>query len=323
MKIARAGFPTKQGLYDPRFEHDACGVGFVVNIKGKKSYQIVEQALTILENLDHRGACGCEENTGDGAGILLQVPHAFFQHACDGLGFHLPEPGEYGVGMIFLPDDRKLRRRCEKTLEEIIASEGQRVLGWRKVPTDNMYLGDTAKSCEPFIRQVFIGRGKNIKDDMAFERKLYVIRRRAENALRYGKEAVGEYFYVPSMSCKTIIYKGMLTARQIATFYPDLTDPLIEAAIAVVHSRFSTNTFPSWGRAHPYRYLIHNGEINTLRGNENWMHARRAMLASPLFGDDVQKLFPIVQEDGSDSAKFDNCLEFLALSGRSLPHAMM
>ncbi|MEK6602241.1 MAG: glutamate synthase central domain-containing protein, partial [Candidatus Binatota bacterium] len=317
------GLPPKQGLYDPRYEHDSCGVGFVVNIKGKKSHQIVEQALTVLENLDHRGACGCEENTGDGAGILLQVPQAFFQHACDGLGFHLPEPGEYGVGMIFLPDDRKLRRRCEKTLEEIIASEGQRVLGWRKVPTDNMYLGDTAKSCEPFIRQLFIGRGKDIKDDMAFERKLYVIRRRAENALRYGKEAVGEYFYVPSMSCKTIIYKGMLTARQIATFYPDLTDPLIEAAIAVVHSRFSTNTFPSWGRAHPYRYLIHNGEINTLRGNENWMHARQAMLASPLFGDDVPKLFPIIQEDGSDSAKFDNCLEFLALSGRSLPHAMM
>ncbi len=321
--MKKPGLPPKQGLYDPQFEHDACGVGFVVNIKGEKSHQIVEQALTVLENLDHRGACGCEENTGDGAGILLQIPHAFFQHACDGLGFHLPEPGQYGVGMIFLPDDRKLRRRCEKTLEEIIASEGQRLLGWRKVPTDNMYLGDTAKSCEPFIRQLFIGRSKAIKDDMAFERKLYVIRRRAENALRYGKGAVGEYFYIPSLSCKTIIYKGMLTARQISTFYPDLCDPLIEAAIAVVHSRFSTNTFPSWGRAHPYRYLIHNGEINTLRGNENWMHARQAMLASELFGDDLSKLFPIIQEDGSDSAKFDNCLEFLALSGRSLPHSMM
>ncbi|HEY3305459.1 MAG TPA: glutamate synthase large subunit, partial [Candidatus Binatia bacterium] len=321
--MKKPGMPQKQGLYDPRFEHDACGVGFVVHIKGEKSHQIVEQAITVLENLDHRGACGCEENTGDGAGILLQVPHAFFQQACEGLGFRLPDPGQYGVGMIFLPDDRKQRQHCEKTLEKIITGEGQRVLGWRKVPTDNMYLGDTAKTSEPFIRQVFIGRGKAIKDDLAFERKLYVIRRRAENALRYGKDAVGEFFYISSMSCKTIIYKGMLTARQLSTFYPDLTDPDIEAAIAVVHSRFSTNTFPSWGRAHPYRYLIHNGEINTLRGNENWMHARQAMLASQLFGDDVSKLFPIIQEDGSDSAKFDNCLEFLALSGRSLPHAMM
>jgi glutamate synthase domain-containing protein 2/glutamate synthase domain-containing protein 1/glutamate synthase domain-containing protein 3 len=321
--MTKTGYPSKQGLYDPRFEHDACGVGFVVNIKGDKSRQIVEQALTVLENLDHRGACGCEENTGDGAGILLQVPHAFFQHACDGLGFHLPEPGEYGVGMIFLPPDRNQRRRCEQVLKEIVASEGQRLLGWRSVPTDNLYLGETAKSCEPIIRQVFVGRGEAIKDEMAFERKLYVIRRRAENAIRYAGAPGGDYFYIPSLSYKTIIYKGMLTARQITTFYPDLTDPLVEAAIAVVHSRFSTNTFPSWGRAHPYRYLIHNGEINTLRGNENWMHARQAMLASGLFGDDLSKLFPIIQQDGSDSAKFDNCLEFLALSGRMLPHAMM
>ena len=321
--MRKSGLPPKQGLYDPKFEHDACGVGFVVNIKGEKSHEIVEQALTVLENLDHRGACGCEENTGDGAGILLQVPHLFFQHECDGLGFHLPEPGQYGVGMIFLPDDRDRRHQCERTLEEIIAGEGQRLLGWRKVPTDNLYLGETAKSCEPFVRQVFIGRGPGIEDDMAFERKLYVIRRRAENALRYGGGAGGEYFYVSSLSYKTIIYKGMLTPRQLATFYGDLADPLVESAIAVVHSRFSTNTFPSWGRAHPYRYLIHNGEINTLRGNENWMHARQAMVASRLLGDDVSKLFPIIQEDGSDSAKFDNCLEFLALSGRSLPHAMM
>jgi len=321
--MARAGFPPKQGLYDPRFEHDACGVGFVVNIKGKKSRQIVEQALTVLKNLDHRGACGCEENTGDGAGVLLQVPHAFLQHACGGLGFRLPEPGEYGVGMIFLPPDQDQRQHCERAIEKIIADEGQRLLGWRSVPTNNLNLGETAKSCEPFMRQVFIGRGQAIQDVMAFERKLHMIRRRAENTLRYGKDAVGEYFYVSSLSCKTIIYKGMLTARQIATFYPDLTDPLIEAAIAVVHSRFSTNTFPSWGRAHPYRYLIHNGEINTLRGNENWMHARQAMLASGMLGDDFKKLLPVIQEDGSDSAKFDNCLEFLALSGRSLPHAIM
>ena len=318
-----AGFPPKQGLYDPRFEHDACGVGFVVNIKGNRSRVIVDHALTVLQNLDHRGACGCEENTGDGAGILLQVPHAFFQHACDGLGFHLPEPGQYGVGMIFLPDHREQRRRFEAMLKEIIVSEGQRFLGWRKVPTDNLYLGETAKLCEPFVRQVFIGRAEAVKNDMAFERKLYVIRRRAENAIRYAGLPGGDFFYIPSLSHKTIIYKGMLTARQLTTFYPDLCDPLLKTAIAVVHARFSTNTFPSWGRAHPYRYLIHNGEINTLRGNENWMHARQAMLASDLFGDDLPKVFPIIQEDGSDSAKFDNCLEFLALSGRSLPHAMM
>ena len=317
------GLPPKQGLYDPRFEHDACGVGFVVNIKGEKSREIVDQALTVLQNLDHRGACGCEENTGDGAGILMQVPDAFFRRACKGLGFHLPDAGEYGVGMIFWPDDRKQRRHFEKILAEIIASEGQKLLGWRKVPTDNLYLGDTAKSCEPFVRQVFIGRGESIQDDLAFERKLYVIRRRAENAIRYAGLPGGDFFYIPSMSCRTIIYKGMLTPRQVVTFYPDLSNPLVETAIAVIHSRFSTNTFPSWGRAHPYRYLIHNGEINTLRGNENWMHARQAMLASDLFGDDLKKLFPIIQEDGSDSAKFDNCLEFLALSGRSLPHAVM
>ncbi|HSE91083.1 MAG TPA: glutamate synthase subunit alpha, partial [Candidatus Binatia bacterium] len=310
-----ANFPPKQGLYDPRFEHDACGVGFVVNIKGEKSHEIVEEALTVLQNLDHRGACGCEENTGDGAGILLQVPHAFFQDACEGLGFQLPDPGEYGVGMLFLPDHRNQRRQFEKILEEIITSEGQRLLGWRKVPTDNLYLGETAKAYEPFVRQVFIGRGEGIEDDLAFERKLYVIRRRAENAIRYARLPGGDFFYIPSLSCRTIIYKGMLTPRQVITFYPDLSDPSVESAIAVVHSRFSTNTFPSWGRAHPYRYLIHNGEINTLRGNENWMHARQGMLASELFGNDLEKVFPVIQEDGSDSAKFDNCLEFLALSG--------
>ena len=318
-----AGLPPKQGLYDPRFEHDACGVGFVVHIKGERSHEIVDQALTILQNLDHRGACGCEENTGDGAGILMQVPHAFLKEACAGLGFELPDPGEYGVGMIFLPDHREQRRRFEKTIEKIIAEEGQTCLGWRKVPTDNMYLGESAKESEPFVRQVFIGRNANIHEEIEFERKLYVIRRRVENAIRYARLAGGDFFYVSSMSCRTLIYKGMLTPRQVTTFYPDLSDPLVESAIAVVHSRFSTNTFPSWGRAHPYRYLIHNGEINTLRGNENWMYARQGMVASDLFGRNVKDVFPIIQDDGSDSAKFDNCLEFLALSGRSLPHAVM
>jgi glutamate synthase (ferredoxin) len=321
--MTQPGWPPKQGLYDPRFEHDACGVGFVVNIKGEKSHEIVEQALTVLQNLDHRGACGCEENTGDGAGILMQIPHAFLKDACAGLGFQLPDPGEYGVGMIFLPDHRQQRRQFEKTIEKIIKEEGQKCLGWRKVPTDNMYLGDTAKAYEPFVRQVFVGRGDTVTDDLAFERKLYVIRRRAENAIRYAGLPGGDFFYIPSLSGRTLIYKGMLTPRQVVTFYPDLSDPLVETAIAVVHSRFSTNTFPSWGRAHPYRYLIHNGEINTLRGNENWMYARQGMLASELFANDLKKLFPIIQEDGSDSAKFDNCLEFLALSGRSLPHAVM
>ena len=317
------GYPTKQGLYDPRFEHDACGIGFVVNIKGEQSHEIVEQALTVLENLDHRGACGCEDNTGDGAGILLQIPHAFLQHACDGIGLQLPRPGQYGVGMVFLPPDREQRHQCERRLEEIVRREGQEVLGWRGVPTDNLYLGETAKSREPSIRQVFIKRSADLRDDLDFERKLYIIRRQAESAIRYANIPGGDYFYIPSLSYKTLVYKGMLTPRQVATFYPDLTDPLLETALAVVHSRFSTNTFPSWERSHPYRYMIHNGEINTLRGNENWMHARQAMLASELFGDDVHKLFPIIQEDGSDSAKFDNCLEFLVLSGRSLPQAMM
>jgi len=321
--MTHPGWPAKQGLYDPRFEHDACGVGFVVNIKGEKSHEIVEQALTVLQNLDHRGACGCEENSGDGAGILMQIPHAFLKDACSGLGFKLPDPGEYSVGMVFLPDHRKQRQQFEKTVEKIIAETGQKCLGWRKVPTDNMYLGETAKKFEPFVRQVFIGRGAGLKDDLDFERKLYVIRRRAENAIRYAGLAGGDFFYISSLSSRTLIYKGMLTPRQVETFYPDLSDPLVESAIAVVHSRFSTNTFPSWGRAHPYRYLIHNGEINTLRGNENWMHARQGVLASEMFGDDLKKIFPIIQEDGSDSAKFDNCLEFLALSGRSLPHAVM
>jgi glutamate synthase domain-containing protein 2/glutamate synthase domain-containing protein 1/glutamate synthase domain-containing protein 3 len=321
--MTRPGIPPKQGLYDPAFEHDACGIGFIVNIKGNKSHQIVQQALTILQNLDHRGARGYEDNTGDGAGILLQIPHKFLQHACNGLGFQLPKPGQYGVGMVFLPRARDQRHACAERLEEIVHRAGQEVLGWRSVPTDNFYLGESARSCEPCIRQIFIGRHADLQDDLAFERKLYVIRRQAENAMRYAGVAGGESFYIPSLSYKTIVYKGMLTPRQVVTFYPDLSDPLVEAAIGVIHSRFSTNTFPSWERSHPYRYLIHNGEINTLRGNENWMHARQSMLASDLFGNDLPSLFPIIQEDGSDSAKFDNCLEFLTLGGYSLPQAMM
>jgi glutamate synthase (ferredoxin) len=321
--MTQIGFPPQQGLYNPQFEHDACGIGFVVNIKGRKSHTIVEQALTILAHLDHRGARGCEEATGDGAGILFQIPHAFFQQACAATGIRLPEAGQYGVGMFFLPPDAEQRRTMEQIVETIVREEGQEVLGWRDVPVDNSELGESAKASEPMIRQLFIGRNLSLPDVLAFERKLYVIRRRATKAIRFGNMEGGQYFFVASLSSRTIIYKGMLTPEQVRSFYRDLSDPLTESAIAIVHSRFSTNTFPSWERAHPYRYLIHNGEINTLRGNENWMHARQSLFSSPLFGDDMEKLFPIIQEDGSDSSKFDNCLEFLALSGRSLPHAVM
>lgn len=318
------GFPPKQGLYDPQFEHDSCGIGFVVNIKGKKSNEIVRQALTILLNLDHRGACGCEPNTGDGAGILIQMPHKFLKKVAAEVGIDLPSYGEYGAGTVFLPPDPVLRRECEELFEGIIGEEGQRLLGWRTVPTDDSTLGKTAKSCEPFVRQIFIERNPKIKDEMDFERKLYVIRKRAQNAIRYsGKVKGGSYFYVPSLSYKTLVYKGMLTPEQLEQFYIDLRDPDIETALALVHSRFSTNTFPSWERSHPYRYLIHNGEINTLRGNINWMHTRQAMFASDLFGEDLPKVLPIISPDGSDSAMFDNCLEFLVLAGRSLPHAVM
>jgi glutamate synthase domain-containing protein 2/glutamate synthase domain-containing protein 1/glutamate synthase domain-containing protein 3 len=317
------GPPPAQGLYDPRYERDACGIGFVVDVAGRPSHQIVRQALAVLGNLSHRGACGSEANTGDGAGILLQTPHAFLRRACTQLGIELPAAGFYGVGMVFLPADAADRQNCQQRLEEMVREEGQQVLGWRPVPTDNRLLGETARVGEPVIQQLFIGRQQSLRDEMAFERKLYVIRKRAENAIRYGGVAGGSHFYITSLSYKTIIYKGMLTPEQLAAYYPDLSDPAVASALAVVHSRFSTNTFPSWRLAHPYRYLIHNGEINTLRGNINWMRARQAMLQSDLFGDDLPKILPILHEDGSDSAIFDNCLEFLVLAGRSLPHAVM
>lgn len=314
---------SDQGLYQSQHEHDACGIGFVVNIKGKQSHKIVEQALTVLTNLDHRGATGSESDTGDGAGILIQIPHDFLERSCRGLGINLPRPGQYGVGMIFLPPERENRLPCEKVVENIVEEEGQEVLGWRKVPTDNFYLGETAVDKEPSVRQLIIGRSRDINTELDFERKLYVIRRRVTKAIEDSDLTDKDYFYIPSLSSRTIVYKGMLTSTQLRHFYPDLSDPKMETALALVHSRFSTNTFPSWELAHPYRYLIHNGEINTLRGNQNAMHAREAQLASELFGDDLDKIKPIIQEAGSDSAKFDNCLEFLMLSGRSLPHAMM
>ncbi|MBI2947344.1 MAG: glutamate synthase subunit alpha, partial [Verrucomicrobia bacterium] len=318
-----AGLPPKQGLYDPWFEHDACGVGFVVNIKGRKSHQIVRQAIRILVNLNHRGACGCEANTGDGAGILMQMPHAFLSQACGAAGLALPSPREYGVGMIYLPREAGERKGCQELFEQIVAEEGQKLLGWRMIPTSSRSLGATAKAGEPVMSQAFIARSSKLTDDMAFERKLYVIRKRAENAIRYGGVKGGQSFYISSLSYKTLIYKGMLLTEQIEEYYPDLADPAMETALALVHSRFSTNTFPSWERSHPYRYMAHNGEINTLRGNINWMHARQAMFESDLFGDDIKKILPIINTDGSDSAMFDNCLEMLVMTGRSLPHAVM
>ncbi len=322
-------------LYEPRFERAACGIGFVVNVKGEKSNAVVRQALTMLRNLAHRGATGADPNTGDGAGIMLQIPHAFFQKACWETGIDLPPPGQYGVGMLFLSPTDKARseRICEQCLEQIVQEEGQRVLGWRTVPTDVTCLGKTAHASKPFVRQIFIGRDPRIEDDMAFERKLYVIRRRIENEIRMrrmrdlvsrpGQLPFGSFFYVSSMSHRTIVYKGMLTATQLELFYPDLSHPAVESALALVHSRFSTNTFPSWDRAHPYRMIIHNGEINTLRGNVNWFHAGQAMFKSSLFGEDLHKVLPVINPEGSDSAILDNVLEFLVLSGRSLPHAVM
>jgi glutamate synthase domain-containing protein 2/glutamate synthase domain-containing protein 1/glutamate synthase domain-containing protein 3 len=320
----RSKAPGKQGLYDPQFEHDACGVGFVVNIKGEKSHTIIRQALQLLLNLDHRGACGCEANTGDGAGITIQPPHDFLKLVAKEARVSLPPAGDYGVGMVFMPTKRSERTECEKIFANIVADEGQSLLGWRTVPTNNASLGATARASEPFMRQVFIGRNKKLTDDLAFERKLYVIRKRAENTIRYsGKVEGGDFFYISSLSYKTVVYKGMLLTEQLGSYYPDLSHPAMETALALVHSRFSTNTFPSWNRAHPYRYMAHNGEINTLRGNINWMHARQALFESNLFGDDIKKILPIMCTDGSDSAMFDNCLELLVLAGRSLPHAVM
>jgi len=315
------GLPKKQGMYDPQFEHDACGVGFVTNIKGKKSHEIVRQAITVLANLDHRGAVGSEYNTGDGAGILIQMPDAFLRTVCPELGIDLPAPGDYGVAMLFTSPDATERSAAKHVFKRIITEEGVEVIGWRDVPTDNSLLGETAKAGEPVMRQIFFKRPASCADEDAFNRKLYLVKQRAIHEIR--DKGVDPYWYLASMSTRTMVYKGMLMPAQLDQYYPDLRDPAMETAIAVVHSRFSTNTFPSWDRAHPYHYLAHNGEINTLRGNVNWMHARQSMFNSELFGDDIKKLLPVIDANGSDSAMFDNCLELLVQSGRSLPHAVM
>jgi glutamate synthase (NADPH) large chain len=309
------GVPAKQGLYDPQFEHDSCGVGFVVDVHGRKSNEIIRKALQVLINMLHRGAKGSEANTGDGAGILIQIPDGFLRRHCVAGGIELPAAGEYGVGMVSLPRDAESRRRCEELFAAAIERTGQKLLGWRDVPTDNSAIGEAAKSVEPLFRQVLIACGD--------ERKLFLIRKRVEKAVRESDIPQRNYFYISSLSARTVIYKGMLSADQIETYFPDLADSAVESALAVVHQRFSTNTFPSWPLAHPFRYVSHNGEINTLLGNKNWMKAREAQFASELFGDDIKDLLPVIGEGGSDSAMLDNALEMLVMCGRSLPHAMM
>ena len=315
------GLPPAQGLYDPANEHDACGIGFVASIKGNKSHDIIRKGIRVLLNLAHRGACGCDPETGDGAGVLIQIPHQFFARECAKLGFTLPEPGSYAVAMVFLPVEKHGRLQCEGVLERIIREEGLTLLGWRDTPVYASAIGRVARGSQPYIQQMFVARPADMDED-AFERKLYVVRKRAENEVRELGMEDGESFYIPSLSCRTIVYKGLLLASQITNFYRELADPDVVSALCLVHQRFSTNTFPSWQRAHPYRYVAHNGEINTLRGNVNWMHARQSLLRSPLFGDDIQKLHPIIAPDGSDSANFDNAVELLFQSGRSLPHVM-
>ncbi|MDP8266857.1 MAG: glutamate synthase large subunit [Candidatus Aceula meridiana] len=316
-------YPKKQGLYDPAFEKDSCGIGFIANIKGNRSHKIIQDGLKILENLTHRGATGSDPLTGDGAGLLIQIPDEFFRKESASFNIDLPEEGAYGAGIVFLPTDGKSQKICEEWLEEIIKEEGQILLGWRKVPTDSSKIGKIACSVEPEFKQVFIGKGKQVRDNQDFERKLYVIRKRMEVKMRESEILQKNYFYICSLSSKTIVYKGQLMAEQVSVFYKDLNDPAMTSCLAMVHSRYSTNTFPTWALAHPYRMMVHNGEINTLRGNINWMHAREMQFYSELFGKDTKKILPIITPHASDSATFDNVLEMLMLCGRSLPHAIM
>jgi len=315
---------TANGLYNASQEHDACGVGFVAHIKGQKAHSIVEQGLKILENLDHRGAVGADKLMGDGAGILIQLPDEFYRAEMAAKGVALPPPGEYGVGMIFLPKEHASRLACEQEMERAIKTEGQVLLGWRDVPVDAaMPMSPTVRAKEPVIRQVFIGRGPDVIVPDALERKLYVIRKTASSAIQALKLTHSREYYVPSMSCRTVIYKGLLLADQVGKYYLDLQDPRTVSAIALVHQRFSTNTFPEWPLAHPYRMVAHNGEINTVKGNFNWMRAREGVMKSPVLGDDLKKLYPISFEGQSDTATFDNALELLTMSGYSLAHAAM
>lgn len=310
------------GMYSSQFEKDACGMGFVVNIKGKKSHDIIDDGLRILERLEHRGGAGADKDTGDGAGILVQIPHEFFKRECEVLGISLPAAGEYGVGMIFAHKYESLRNEQKRIFEEVVREEGQVVLGWREVPVDGTKVGKEAAAIRPWMIQILIGKGPDVTNNAEFERKLYVIRKLAEKRIIPLSKELSSDFYIASLSSKTIVYKGMLTPGQLRDFYLDLSDLDFTSALAMVHSRFSTNTFPSWARAHPNRFLVHNGEINTIRGNVNWINAREGKAESPLFPD-IKKVFPVVDDSGSDSAMFDNTLEFLHMTGRSLPHAIM
>ena len=319
------GYPA-QGLYLPEFEHDACGVGFIANIKGKASHKLVNNALEILENMEHRGAVGCEPDSGDGCGILTGTPDKFFRRETAKLGFKLPKAGDYAVAMCFLPKDLVSRQVCEAKLEEMVDEYGMKLLGWRDVPVNTQMLGPTPGATEPRIRQAFIGMGENFYNREDFNRRLYLVRQRAENELEFGQgvpEAAREEFYICLVSTNRMVYKGMLTPPQVRAYFPDLSDPAYESPFAIVHSRFSTNTMPSWRLAHPYRYLAHNGEINTLRGNRNWMRARYGGLHSDIFGDELNKLYPILTDTGSDSATLDNALQFLTLNGRPVEHSML
>ena len=313
-----------QGLYDPSNEHDACGVGFVAHIKGHKSHAIVGQALKILENLDHRGAVGADALMGDGAGILIQLPDALYREDMAQQGVTLPAPGEYGVGMVFLPKEHASRLACEQELERAVLAEGQVLLGWRDVPVNReMPMSPTVRAKEPIMRQIFIGRGNDVIVQDALERKLYVIRKTASAAIQNLQLKHSKEYYVPSMSSRTIIYKGLLLADQVGTYFRDLEDPRCVSALGLVHQRFSTNTFPEWPLAHPYRYVAHNGEINTVKGNYNWMKAREGVMSSPVLGDDLKKLYPISFADQSDTATFDNCLELLTMAGYPISQAVM
>ena len=317
------GLPDAQGLYDPAQEHDSCGVGFVANMHNRKSHDLVAMGLEILLNLDHRGATGADPKAGDGCGMLLQIPHGFFAAKAAELGFALPAPGDYAIGVMFMPRDVEARQTIEKIIEEITVAEGQVFLGWRDVPVDSSVLGESVVSSEPFTRQIFIGRGAGVPDQDTFERRLYILRKAISGAVYGRKDKRFLAYYSVSLSSRTIVYKGLLLAGQLGDYFKDLRDPTLETALALVHQRFSTNTFPSWSLAHPYRLVAHNGEINTLRGNVNWMAARQASVASDLFGKDIEKLWPISYEGQSDTACFDNALEFLVQGGYSLAHAMM
>ena len=318
-----SGFPEAQGMYDPQNEHDACGVGFICNLHGKKSHDIIHKALEILVRLTHRGAAGSDPLTGDGAGILLQIPHNFYKRECMSLGIDLPAPKEYGTGLVFLPQDEQQREQCRQILEEAIEAEGQTLLGWRKMPTNNTNIGSTAKVSEPNIWQIFIGRGDAVKNEREFDRMLYIIRKVAENKIFKSDMPAKDDFYVPTLTCRIIIYKGLLLPEQMEEFYPDLLDPEFDSALALVHQRYSTNTFPAWKLAQPFHVMCHNGEINTVKGNCNWMNARQGLFESELFGENIEKLFPIIQPGLSDSACLDQAVELLYHTGRSLPHVMM